>query len=503
MFAVVLLTLVLPRAVSRGAATQPASPPNILLIIADDLGYGDCSAYPTHAADISTPNIDRIAARGVRFSAGYVTAPVCSPSRTGLISGRYQQRFDKAAGWRTTLPKSAVTIAEHLHTSGYATMMIGKNDFGHLLGSKDDRRYPMNHGYDRHLGFEAHAHDYFLMTRDIEQRALEPHGESPNVGPLDLDRGTKDFARGYTTDIFTDAGIQFARDNAGKRPFFLVMAYNAVHDLVEQAPRRYLDRYHVSPIPPYEPSMGSYKDYYNTYNRLGKVNEADMRRFYLANLACLDDNVGRLLDALALLHVADNTLIVFMSDNGGAPATGGNNQPLRSSKYSTYEGGLRVPLLMSWPAGFAAGVVDEPVSSLDLLPTFIAAAGVQPSGATLDGMDLLPRLKSAAPPGQVAERVLYWKFQKQWAVRRGEWKLVRSNQPQGGAGGVASWIKDGPRARGMEPQLFNLKEDLAEQHDVIAEHKDVAAELKALYDRWESAHGELWEPGQPDTADAP
>ena len=162
LFLVLAALLLLPACLFASDATTQ---PNILLIVADDLGYGDCSAYATHASDISTPNIDRIAHAGVCFSSGYVTAPVCSPSRTGLISGRYQQRFDKAAGWRTTLPHSATTIAEHLHSAGYATMMIGKNDFGQHLPSKQDRRYPINHGYDHHLGFETHAHDYFLLDR--------------------------------------------------------------------------------------------------------------------------------------------------------------------------------------------------------------------------------------------------------------------------------------------------------------------------------------------------
>jgi len=479
-------------ALAADASTRPATPPNILLLIADDLGYGDCSAYPTHAADISTPNIDRIGQNGVRFSAGYVTAPVCSPSRTGLISGRYQQRFDSAAGWRTTLPHSATTIAEHLHAAGYATMMIGKNDFGQHLPSKQDRRYPMNHGYDHHLGFETHAHDYFLLTRDIEQRATDPHGESPNVGPLDFDRDVKEFASGYTTDIFTDAGISFIRDNATKRPFFLVVAYNAVHDLVEQVPPKYLERYHVAPIPRYEPAMGSYKDYYQTYNHLGKVSETDMRRFYLANLACLDDNVARLLETLDQLKMTHNTMIVFMSDNGGAPASGGNNQPLRASKYTTYEGGLRVPFIISWPAKIKAKeTIDEPVSSLDLLPTFAAAAGASPTGASIDGTNLLPRLTSDAPSTDLANRVLYWKFQKQWAIRRGDWKLVRANPVPNHPGGNDSWIKGGPRS--SEPQLFNLKDDVAEQHDLAANHPDLMNELQTLYQKWEATHGELSE----------
>jgi arylsulfatase A-like enzyme len=479
-------------------AESPAAtrrPPNIVLIIADDQGYGDCSAYPNHAPDIRTPHIDSIARTGVTFTQGYVSAPVCSPSRTGLITGRYQQRFNKEAGWRAALPERATTVAEHLRRLGYATMMIGKNDFG-LHVSKDDRRYPMNHGYDRHLGFEAHAHDFYLHTRDIEQRAKDPHGPSANVGPLDVDRGQQDFPDAYTTELFTDTAIDFAKTNvAAKKPFFVTVSHNAVHDIVQQSPQKYLDRYGLKAIPLYDPSMGSYLDYYHVYNRIGKTSEADMRKYYLANLACLDDNVGRLLGALDGLGVADNTLVVYMSDNGSSPNTGGNSTPLRGSKFTLFEGGLRVPFLMKWPAKIKpAQTLAEPVISLDLLPTFVEAAGgaIKPEDQ-IDGVSLLPRTTDAADR-QRAERTLYWKHLKQWGVRRGDWKLVLATQPSHKEkGGNASWLLQGPVSDA--PQLFNLKSDPAEQTDLSTAHPEIVKELTETYRTWESRHGE-WGHGE-------
>lgn len=470
-------------------AAKASGPPNILVILADDQGYGDVSAYPHHAADIHTPNIDSIAKAGAMFTDGYVSAPVCSPSRTGLISGRYQERFNKEAGWRTSLPARATTIAEHLRTLGYATMMLGKNDFGMHLDDKTDRRYPMNHGYDHLLGFEGHAHDYFELTHDIESAAKDPHGPSANVGPLDFDRGEKSFPGGYTTDLFTDYAIQFAKTNTEQhKPFFIYLAYNNVHDLVEQSPQKYLDLYGLKPIPAYDPSMGSYLKYYNTYNKLGVVNETEMRKYYLANLASLDEHVGKVLSSLNQIGVADNTLIVFLSDNGGAPNTGGNNQPLRGSKYTTYEGGIRIPFILKWPGKIKPGLtISDPAISLDLLPTLVSAAGssVKPD-EQVDGVNLLTRASGKSDPSLV-DRTLYWKFIDQWAIRRGDWKLVQGKQSKH-PHGEDSWILQGPISN--KPQLFNLKEDLAEQKDVSAEHPDIVKDLTDRYKEWESHHGE-------------
>ncbi|HEX8520929.1 MAG TPA: sulfatase-like hydrolase/transferase [Tepidisphaeraceae bacterium] len=457
-----------------------ARAPNIVLIVSDDQGYGDCSAYPGHAPDIQTANLDRIARGGVRFSSGYVSAPVCSPSRTGLLTGRYQQRWSKQAGWVYELPKSVPTIAERLKQAGYATLYLGKNDYGHPLASREDRRYPMRHGFDQYLGFSGHAHDYFQLTREIEEQTPDPHETSANIGALDFNDTFKSISEGYTTDLFTDHAIEFLKSHPDQ-PVFIVVAYNAVHDIVQQVPKKYLDRYGVSPIPLYDPkTMGKYVDYYNSYNRLGKTNETEMRKYLLANLACLDENVGRLLDAMDALKQTENTLITFISDNGGSPNTGGDNRPLRASKYTLFEGGIRVPLMMRWPAQVKAGEVsDRVVSSLDLMPTFLQAAGVNTDEMKLDGESLTSN--------GAGERTLFWKFQKQWAVRKGDWKLVKSRQSDGKDGRVQSWIIKGPSSD--KPQLFNLKDDLAEQKDVSERHPEIVKELTQAYQKWDAANG--------------
>lgn len=441
--------------------------------------------------------MDRLASAGALFTNAYVSAPVCSPSRTGLISGRYQERFNKEAGWRNALPEKATTIAEHLHALGYATMMIGKNDFGMHLPSKDDRRYPMNHGYDHLLGFDSHAHDYFLLTRDIEQKAKDPHkGPSANVGPLDFDRTEKSFPNAYTTDLFTDAAIDFAKTSAAQhKPFFVYLAYNAVHDLVEQVPVKYLDPFGLKPIPLYDPSMGSYLDYYHLYNTIGDhVNETDMRKYYLANLACLDDHVAKVLGALDQLGVADNTLVVFISDNGASVNSGGSSAPLRGSKFTTFEGGIRIPLIIKWPGKVKPGqVINDPAISLDLLPTAVQAAGdvIKPE-ESIDGLSLLPRIEDSQDE-YLSGRTLYWKFLKQWAVRRDDWKLVVATQPRG-KHGDASWLLKGPVSD--QPQLFNLKDDPSEQKDLSKDHPEIVKELHDSYQTWESHHGE-WGYGEP------
>jgi arylsulfatase A-like enzyme len=451
---------------------------------------------PYHAADIRTPNIDAIAGSGAVFTNGYVSAPVCSPSRTGIITGRYQQRFNKEAGWRNAMPERATTIAEHLRGLGYATMMVGKNDFGIHLPSKEDRRYPINHGYDHVLGFDSHAHDFFLLTRAIEEKAIRPHeGPSANIGPLDFDKGTKDFPGGYTTDIFTNAAIDFAKTSAGEhKPFFIYLAYNNVHDLVEQSPAKYLEPYGLKPIPLYEPSMGSYLDYYHRYNTIGEhVNETDMRKYYLANLASLDEHVGRVLGALDKIGAADNTLVVFMSDNGASLNSGGSSTPLRGSKFTTFEGGIRVPLMVKWPGKIRPGrTIEDPVIALDLLPTFVEAAGgtIKPE-EQIDGVSLLPRARGVGDES-LSGRTLYWKFQKQWAIRRGEWKLVVARQPK--TRHVVKWLIHGPTSDG--PQLFNLKDDPAEQKDLSQGHPEIVKDLSNAFKVWESHHGE-WGYGEP------
>lgn len=280
--------------------------PNILLIVIDDLGYADFEPFQSHDPGVSTPNMNRIANAGMIFTQAYTTAPVCSPSRAGIITGKNQFRWDKPASWGPGLPDSVKTIAEYLKAAGYMTARIGKNDLGKGFHKNNVREYPLRHGYDEFLGFSAHAHDYWLSSDAIKKRTPDPYATSALLGPLMYNMGEKSYDEGYLTDIFSDEAIHYLNRKKDK-PFFLTLAYNAVHHLIHEVPQKYLDKYGVKAIPNYDPDNmetfegqkpGSYSAYYDKYSRLGAINQEDMRKYYKANLNCLDENIGRVLDAL-------------------------------------------------------------------------------------------------------------------------------------------------------------------------------------------------------------
>lgn len=459
---------------------QSLERPNILIIVTDDQGYADLSAYDHSAEDIKTPGMDRIAEDGILFTQAYVTAPVCSPSRAGWNTGRYQQRWDARAGWSPGLPEDVDTIAEYLRAAGYVTGKVGKNDYGTGYHSLDPREYPLNHGFDEFLGFSSHAHDYFLLSQEIERRTPDPYGHSAALGTLLCNRTRVSYTEGYTTEIFTDWAINFLNRHQ-EEPFFLTVSYNSVHHLIHEVPDPYLRKFDAKPIPNYDPeTMGKYAAYYGKYNQLGVIGDEAMRRYYLANLNCLDDNVGRLLDTLDQLDLCDNTLLILFSDNGGSPLTAADNRPLRGSKYLLWEGGIRVPFIVRWPKRLPKGeTYHHRVSTLDIVPTCLEAAGaVVPGG--LDGAGMLGAIGQGIPAPS-ADEPMFWRFQNQYAVRNRDWKLVKSNdttdrQP-------SSRFLDGP-ASGDTPQLFNLEDDASEQHNLYGNHPDVVQQLEELYRRW-------------------
>ena len=384
----------------------------VLLIVVDDQGYADFEPFANHDQSITTPNMNRIAAAGVVYTQAYTTAPVCSPSRAGIITGKNQFRWDKAASWGPGLPDSVKTIAEYLRDAGYATARIGKNDLGKNFHKNNVREYPLQHGYDEFLGFSAHAHDYWLSSTLIKNRTPDPYNTSALLGPLMHNMGEKSYESGYLTDIFTDEAIRYMGEKREK-PFFLTLAYNSVHHLIHEVPQKYLDKYGVKAIPNYDPDKlegfekqqpGSYSAYYDKYSRIGAISAADMRKYYKANLNCLDDNIGRVLDALDKDGTAKNTVIIFISDNGGSPLTGANNSPLTAGKYSLWEGGIRVPMALVWPGVIQPGSTQSSyVSAADILPTALQVAGKTVTNPFMDGQSLTRTWK---------ERLLVWKWQK-------------------------------------------------------------------------------------------
>ena len=415
-----------------GAATNR---PNIVLLFGDDLGQADIGCYG--GKEIPTPHIDSIARNGVRFTDGYVSCPYCSPTRAGLMTGRYQTHFGHefnpgpaaAAQDNFGLPLSETTMAQRLKDLGYRTGMFGKWH----LGYKPELR-PLKRGFDEFYGFLGGAHSY-----------LDARADSSN--PIyDGDQPVEKFD--YGTDEYGQRAAKFIAANK-ERPFFVYVPFNAVHAPLE--------------------AIAKYED------RFAKIADP-RRRKYAAMLSALDDNVGLILKTLEQHKLTNNTLVVFLTDNGGPTNVNtSRNDPLHGFKAQVWEGGIRIPWAMQWPGRIPKGkTYTNPVIALDLLPTFVAAAGGQPDASwKLDGVDLLPFLKgqSKATPH---ER-LFWRFGRQWAMREGDWKLMS--------------MGDGA------PQLFNLRADIGELRDLAAAEPARAASMKAAWDAWNTKNIEArWVP---------
>lgn len=428
------------------AEEPPPAPqkPNILIILSDDQGYGDVGVHG--CKDFATPNLDSLAKNGVHCPVGYVSAPQCAPSRCGLLTGRYQQRFGYEFNNDTPdagLPLTETTIADRLRAAGYATGAIGKWHCG-----AGEPFHPLNRGFAEFFGFLGGGHRYLPQVsgnaaRPAKQTLLRNHDPVPH---------TK-----YLTDQFGDEAVSFIARHAGE-PWFLYLAFNAPHVPSEATPE-YLAR--VAGIPD------------------------ETRRIYAAKVTALDDNVGRVLAELRKTGQEDRTLIFFLSDNGGPLGkawNGSSNAPLSGEKGDTFEGGIRVPFFVQWKGVLPAGkVLDQPVISLDIAPTALAASQTPvPPDAKFDGVNLLPALKSETP---LAPRTLYWRFYfppgrqplYKYAIRDGDWKYEKNMVR----------TPDGKLEEGS-PQLIDLARDPAETADQSRANPELAARLKTKWDAWNS-----------------
>jgi arylsulfatase A-like enzyme len=446
-----ILTTALAVVALAAAASAQTRPPNIVLIVGDDMGYADIGVHGSR--DIPTPNIDALAKAGIRFTDAYVTGPHCSPTRAGLLTGRYQQRFGHeanagaGAGPDAGLPTSETTMADRLKAAGYHTALFGKWHLG-----TTERLHPMSRGFDEYYGFLGGDHSYFESS---------PNGRNPLY-----DGRTPVEASGYLTDVLTDRAVAFIKREKS-HPFFLYLAYNAVHTPMH-APEKYLARFQ------------SIVD--------------EQRRTYAAMMSAMDDGIGRTLAALREEGLEENTLVFFLSDNGGPtmPTTtinGAINTPLRGSKRQTWEGGIRVPFIMRWTGRLEEGKADSrPIIQLDILPTALAAAGVAIDPRwKLDGVNLLPHLtgKNERPP-HVA---LYWRLYGHMAIRKGPWKLVKTME-----GPLLNADTTHPDLTGA--QLFNLATDMGEKNDLAATHPKKVKELADDWLRWSKQMAKpLWGPG--------
>ncbi|MFO0930941.1 MAG: sulfatase-like hydrolase/transferase [Gemmataceae bacterium] len=422
------------------AACGAADRPNVLLIVGDDMGFADVGFHG--CKDIPTPHLDRLARRGVRFTSGYVSGPYCSPTRAGLLTGRYQTRFghevNPPAGRGVGLPPAETTLADRMRAAGYATGLVGKWHLG-----SGPRYHPRRRGFDEFFGFLGGAHDYFRAgtKNDPVLRDTTPINETA-----------------YLTDAFGREALAFL-DRHKTDPFFLYLAFNAVHTPLQADDTRLA--------------------------RFAALTDR-RRRTYAAMMTAMDDAIGKVLDRLAVDRRLDNTLIAFLSDNGGPTMAGTTingsiNTPLRGSKRTTLEGGIRVPFLLAWPGRLPAGkVYDAPVIQLDLVPTVLAAAGVSVKAEwKLDGVDLLPYLTGKA--AGVPHDALFWRFGRQMAIRKGDWKLVRYDLAADGEKGASA------------AKLYRLSDDVGEATDLAAKHPETVKELQAAWERWDRGNvAPLW-----------
>ncbi len=419
---------------------QSAQKPNIIIILADDLGYADVGF--NGCKDIPTPNIDRIASNGVKFTNGYVTYSVCGPSRAGLLTGRYPQRFgyERNPQYRPNdpnmgLPKSESTLAETLKQVGYTSGIVGKWHQG-----VDISNHPLNRGFDDFFGHLGGGHQYFPENLTIKDSYAVDNNEGTSYKTWIMRNHEPIQTKKYLTDEFSDEAVQFVEKNQ-KQPFFLYLAYNAPHSPL-QATQEYLDRF---------PNITDIK-----------------RKTYAAMVSAVDDGVGRLLDKLESLNLDKNTLVYFLSDNGGPEKdNSSDNGVLREGKSSIYEGGYRVPFAMQWKGTVKPLVYDNPISSLDIFAT-IAALSKSPvnKDKPLDGVNLMPFItgKDKSLPH---ETIYLRKFdEKSYSIRYKDLKLVLK--------------KDGV------PQLYNLKKDIGEQKNIANQFPNEVKKLEDIRKEWDS-----------------
>ena len=430
------LILILP---SSTFILQAASP-NIVFIMADDLGYGDLGCYGS--TKNNTPNIDALAAGGLRFTDYHSSGPMCTPTRAATMTGLYQQRFgskfDGALSGKddrhTGLPLEAITIAEVLKKQGYATACFGKWHLGYL-----PPYFPTNQGFDEFRGLGSGDGDFFTH---VDRSGNEDWWEGLNLKPEE----------GYTTDLLTKHSVDFIKRHRDE-PFFLYLPHLAIH-FPWQGPDDL----------PHRQAGTEYHD-----DKWGVIpDRSNVHPHVKAMIDSLDQSVGSILETLRSEGLLENTLVVFTSDNGGyINYSGGfenisSNGVLRGQKSQVYEGGHRVPTIVSWPGKILSGQTEELAHSTDWFPTFVKLAGISTDRYQLDGLDLSPLLLERKP---LPKRNLFWRIRENWAVRSGSWKLVHVNG---------------------NTELYNLNEDLSETKDLAASMPVRVRELQKSWVSWET-----------------
>jgi arylsulfatase A-like enzyme len=416
------------------AQSEREARPNVVLIITDDLGWADLGSYG--ATDIRTPNLDRLAREGLRLTDFYANGVTCSPTRAGLISGRYQQRSGIEAPLPNAnragdlgLPATGYSLPQLLKNHGYATALIGKWHLGYV-----PEKSPNAHGFDYFFGLKSGYHDYYTHhSGDGESDLWE------NDQPIEKD--------GYTTDLVTERAARFIEEHKNE-PFFVDVAYTAPHW-----------PYQVPGNPSVAPN--------NARHVMPHDLTTSKRSDYVAMVEHLDREIGELLAAIERAGVADDTIVIFTNDNGGEWLSSG--APLFGRKWTVFEGGIRVPAIVRWPNRIPAGSISDQVGiTMDLTASILAVTGAPvPDEAKLEGMNLFPVWEGREPE---LERTLFWRAgtgaAKQTAVRRGDWKVMID---------------------GAHTYVFNVRTDLSERNDVARWRQDIAQELRPLIAAWEGS----------------
>lgn len=454
---------------------QNLQKPNVILIVSDDQGYADLSCAGL-ADDVKTPSLDRLAVDGVRFTQAYATSPICSPSRAGIITGCYQQRWGTFwYGGEGIHNSKFKTIAELLKEEKYLTAYIGKVHYGSDDSDTANRNFPLNHGFDYYLGHTS-PRKHYLNHQDEKEEAFQKvkkeagkWGQSMRQQALWKDKGRMD-TLAFSTELFGKEACRFIEQHQNDQ-FFLQVSFNAVHNFTHQLPDSYLKEKGLKGYHDWNPES---EDYYDWYQAGRYPHHPEGRELYLGQLHFLDNEIGRILTKVEQLGLKENTIIIYISDNGGSTPIYANNYPLRGSKYLLYEGGIRVPMIISYPQIYGKGeVVENMVSAMDILPTICSAIEID-IPTNIDGLDLKPLLEGEDT--KLQHDTLIWDTKQEVAVRAGKWKYRMANDDSNAKYEMVE-IELGE-------YLYDLERDIGETTNLAEQYPEIFEQLKSAHRNW-------------------
>lgn len=460
---------------------QDVKKPNVLLIIADDHGYADFS-YKGLEDNVRTPNLDQLVASGTNFSNAYATSPICSPSRVGLLTGCYQQRWGNLWYGGPGIQDDSPSMAEHFQELGYQTAYYGKIHYG----MENSRSEPQNHGFNHSLtASHGGRTNYLYHSKTAAKRyGIAASEQRMNVLPM-KENGVEVDRDGFTTEIFAQEARKFIGQSVEeKSPFFVQLAFNAVHNFTWQLPDEYLKELGLPRTKDWDPEMGTYTSWYDQNIR---PNLKHGRAYYLAQLYYMDRQIGETMDYLKELGIEDETLVIYTADNGGSMCNWGLNTPLRGSKYTLYEGGIRVPMIMKWKGVIAEGATHSNlISGMDIMPTVLDFSGR--SGSFCDGISFYDNLIEDEP---ILRDTLFWDTGWQYAVRKGDWKLKVVT-----SAAISSAMSYEHTEPGYGTALYNLADDISEETDLAKSNPQKVKELKIEYKKWKRSLKNEWQSHQ-------